>query len=171
MDYLLNEMQVMVKDIARKIADEKIRPVAAHYDETGEFPWDIMKVIADSDLFGVYIEEKYGGMGGGVTELALATEELSKACGGIAVCYAASALGTYPIILYGTDEQKKKYLPSIAAGKKIAAFGLTEPNAGSDAGAIETRHKRRGLLYFKWNKTVDNEWRRSGNIYRSRDDG
>ncbi|MBU1862521.1 MAG: acyl-CoA dehydrogenase family protein [Candidatus Omnitrophica bacterium] len=138
MDYLFNEMQVMIRDIARKIADEKIRPVAAHHDETGEFPWDIMKIVADSDLFGIYIDEQYGGMGGGCTELAIATEELSKACGGIAVCYAASALGTYPIILYGNDEQKKKYLPDLAAGKKLAAFGLTEPNAGSDAGAIET---------------------------------
>lgn len=148
MDYLLSEEQVMVRDLARKIADEKIRPVAAHYDETGDFPWDIMKVIADSDLFGVYIDEQYGGLGGGVTELAIATEELSKACGGIAVCYAASALGTYPILLFGNDEQKKKYLPDLASGKKLAAFGLTEPNAGSDAGAIETTAVKDGDHYI-----------------------
>ena len=148
MDYLFNEMQLMVQEVARKIAEEKIRPVAAEYDESGEFPWDIMKIIAESDLFGIYIEEKYGGMGGGVTELAIATEELSKACGGIAVCYAASALGTYPIILYGNDEQKEKYLPELASGKKLAAFGLTEPNAGSDAGAIETTAKKDGDYYI-----------------------
>jgi butyryl-CoA dehydrogenase len=148
MDYLFNEMQLMVQETARKIADEKIRPVAAHYDETEEFPWEIMKVIADSDLFGIYIEEAYGGMGGGVTELAIATEEFSKACGGIAVCYAASALGTYPIILFGNDQQKKKYLPDLAAGKKIAAFGLTEANAGSDAGGIETTATKDGDYYI-----------------------
>jgi alkylation response protein AidB-like acyl-CoA dehydrogenase len=148
MDYLFNEMQLMVQETARKIADEKIRPVAAHYDETEEFPRDIMKVIADSDLFGIYIEEEFGGMGGGVTELAIATEEFSKACGGIAVCYAASALGTYPIILFGDKEQKAKYLPDLAAGKKIAAFGLTEPNAGSDAGAIETTAVKDGDSYI-----------------------
>ncbi len=148
MDYQLTEMQLMVQETARKIAEEKIRPVAAEYDESGKFPWDIMKIIADSDLFGVYIEEEYGGMGGGVMELAIATEEFSKACGGIAVCYAASALGTYPIILYGNDEQKKKYLPDIAAGKKLAAFGLTEPNAGSDAGGIETTAVKDGDYYI-----------------------
>lgn len=147
MDYLFTEEQMMIKDLAKKITDEKIRPVAAKYDESGEFPWDVMKVIADSDLFGVYIDEEYGGLGGGVTELAIATEEFSKGCGGIAVCYAASALGTYPIVLYGTDEQKKKYLPDIAAGKKLAAFGLTEPNAGSDAGAIETTAEKDGDYY------------------------
>jgi len=148
MDYLFDEIQLMVQETARKIADEKIRPVAAHYDETEEFPWDIMKVIADSDLFGIYIEEEFGGMGGGVTELAIATEEFSKACGGIAVCYAASALGTYPIILFGSKEQKAKYLPDLASGKKIAAFGLTEPNAGSDAGAIETTAEKDGDSYI-----------------------
>lgn len=148
MDYLLTEEQLMVRDLARQIADEKIRPVAAHYDETEEFPWDVMKVIADSDLFGVYIDEAYGGAGGGVMELAITTEEFSKACGGIAVCYAASALGTYPIILFGNDEQKKKYLPDLAAGKKIAAFGLTEPNAGSDAGGIETTAVKDGDHYI-----------------------
>lgn len=148
MDYLLTENQKMIQDLARQIAQEKIAPVAAEYDEKEEFPWPIMKILSDSDLFGVYIEEKYGGTGGGVLDLAIVTEELSKACGGIAVCYAASALGTYPIILYGSDEQKKKYLPDLAAGKKVAAFGLTEAGAGSDAGAIATTAKKDGDYYI-----------------------
>ncbi|MCK4422646.1 MAG: acyl-CoA dehydrogenase family protein [Candidatus Omnitrophica bacterium] len=148
MDYLLTEEQIMIRDLVRQIAQEKIAPVAAHYDETEEFPWEIMKVLADSDIFGVYIEEKFGGTGGGVMELALVTEELSRACGGIAVCFAATALGTYPIILFGNDEQKKKYLPDIASGKKLAAFGLTEAGAGSDAGAIETTAKKDGDHYI-----------------------
>jgi butyryl-CoA dehydrogenase len=148
MDYFLTEEQKMVRDLARQIADEKIRPVAAEYDEKEEFPWPILKVIAESDLFGIFIEEKYGGTGGGVVDLCLATEEFSKACGGIAVSYAATALGAYPIILYGTDEQKKKYLPGIAKGKKLAAFAITEAGAGSDAGSVSTTAKKEGDYYI-----------------------
>ncbi len=148
MDYLLTEQQIMIRDLAREIARKKIRPVAAEYDEKEEFPWPIMKILAESDLFGVYIEEKYGGLGGGVFELALVTEELSRACGGIAVCFAASALGTYPIILFGNEEQKQKYLPDLASGKKVAAFGLTEAAAGSDASAIQTTAKKEGDHYI-----------------------
>jgi len=147
-DYLLTEEQQMLKDLAHQIAEEKIRPVVKEYDESGEFPWDIMKIIAQSDLFGVYIDEKYGGTGGGVFDLALVTEELSRACGGIAVCFAASALGTYPIILFGNDEQKDKYLPDLASGKKLAAFAVTEPNAGSDVSAIETKAEKEGDYYI-----------------------
>ena len=147
MDYLLTEEQQMLKDLAHKIAEEKVRPAAKEHDESGEFPWAIMKILAQSDLFGVYIDEKYGGFGGGVFELSLVVEELSRACGGIAVSYAASALGTYPIILYGNDEQKDKYLPDIASGKKIAAFAITEPNAGSDASAMETKADKDGDYY------------------------
>ncbi|MDP8234179.1 MAG: acyl-CoA dehydrogenase family protein [Candidatus Saelkia tenebricola] len=146
-DYLLTEEQQMLKELAHQIAEEKIRPVAKEHDETGEFPWDIMKIIAQSDLFGVYIDEKYGGTGGGVFELALVTEELSRACGGIAVCFAASALGTYPILLFGNDKQKDKYLPDLASGKKLAAFAVTEPNAGSDASAIETKAEKKADHY------------------------
>ena len=147
MDYLLTEQQIMVRDLARKIAKEKVAPVAAEHDEKETFPWDIMKVMAESDLCGVYIEEKYGGLGGGAMELCLVTEELSRACGGIAICFAATALGTYPIILFGNDEQKQKYLPDIASGKKLAAFALTEAGAGSDAGAIATTARKEGDHY------------------------
>jgi len=148
MDYLLTEEQVMIRDLARQIAQEKIAPVAIEHDESGEFPWDIMKVIAESDLCGVYIDEKYGGTSGGVMEMCLVTEEFSKACAGIAVSYAASALGAYPIMLYGSEEQKKKYLPDIAKGKKLAAFALTEASAGSDAGAVATTAKKDGDHYI-----------------------
>lgn len=147
MDYLLTEEQVMIRDLARQIAREKIKPVAAHYDIEGIFPWDIIKIMAASDLCGIYIEEKYGGTGGGAMELVLATEELSRACGGISLAFAATALGTYPIILFGTEEQKKKYLPDIAKGKKLAAFALTEAGAGSDAGAIATTADKKGDCY------------------------
>jgi butyryl-CoA dehydrogenase len=147
MDYLLTEEQKMVQELARKIADEKIRPVAARYDQSEEFPWEIIKIIAEADLFGLFVPAEYGGMGGGMLNLCIATEELSRACGGIAVCYAASALGTFPILLFGNEEQKKKYLPDLAKGKKLAAFGITEPEAGSDASAIKTSAKKQGDYY------------------------
>lgn len=147
MEYFLTEEQKMIKELAAKIADEKIAPVALHYDEEGIFPHDIVKVLADSDLCGVYIEEKYGGLGGGILEMALVVEELSRACGGISLSFAGTGLGTFPIILFGNEEQKGKYLPDIASGKKLAAFGLTEANAGSDAAGIQTTAELKGDEY------------------------
>jgi len=148
MDYLLTEQQVMIRDLARQIANEKMRPVAAKYDETEEFAWEIVKVLADSDIFGIYIPEEYGGLGGGVMEMCIVAEELSRACGGIALGFAGTALGTYPILLYGNDEQKKRFLPHIAKGKKLAAFCITEAEAGSDAGSIKTSAKKAGDHYI-----------------------
>ncbi|HHW32445.1 MAG TPA: acyl-CoA dehydrogenase [Clostridiaceae bacterium] len=138
MEYFLTEEQQMIKELAKRIADEKIAPLAIEYDEAGTFPHDIVKILADSDLCGVYIPEEYGGLGGGILEMALVVEELSRACGGISLAFAGTGLGTFPIILFGNEEQKQKYLPDIASGEKLAAFGLTEANAGSDAAGIET---------------------------------
>ena len=147
MDYLLTEEQIMIRDLARQIAEEKIVPVRAELDEQNKFPWDIMKSMAQSDLFGLFIPEEYGGLGKNTLELCIAVEELSKACLGVATSYAANALGTYPILLFGSDAQKKKYLPDIAAGKRLVGFGLTEANAGSDAGGIQTTAKLDGNAY------------------------
>jgi butyryl-CoA dehydrogenase len=138
MNYFLTEEQQMIQELAAKIADEKIAPLALEYDEQGVFPRDIVDILAASDLCGVYIPEEYGGLGGGVFEMSLVVEQLSRACGGIALAFAGTGLGTYPILLFGTDEQKAKYLPDIASGKKLAAFGLTEANAGSDAAGVQT---------------------------------
>jgi len=138
LNYFLTEEQQMIKDLAKRIADEKIAPRALELDETGEFPWDLIKIIADADLFGVYLPEEYGGLGGGVFEQCLVVEELSRACSGVAVSYAASGLGCMPIMVLGSDEQKKKYLPDIASGKRLAAFAATEANAGSDPAGMET---------------------------------
>lgn len=148
MDYFLTEEQKMIVDLAHQIAVDKIKPVAAELDEKEEFPWEIIKVLAQSDLFGIYIPEKYGGLGKGCFDLCLVVEELSKICGGVGVSYAASALGTYPILLFGNEEQKKKYLPDLASGKKLAAFGLTEAEAGSDASNIQTTAKLEGDYYI-----------------------
>jgi butyryl-CoA dehydrogenase len=147
MNYFLTEDQKMIKDLAAQIAREKIAPIAAELDESGEFPWDVVQTLAKSDLFRVFIPTDYDGLGGGMFEMCLVVEELSKACSGIALAYAASGLGTIPIILYGNEEQKKKYLPRLAAGEILAAFGLTESGAGSDAAGIKTTARPDGDSY------------------------
>ena len=148
MDYFFTEDQKSIQKIARKIAEEKVVPVRAELDETGQFPWAIMKNCAETGLFGVSIPEEYGGIGGGILENCIVVEELSKACLGVSVSYAASLLGTYPILLGASEEQKKKYIPQIASGKKLGAFGLTEANAGSDAQGIRTEAKKVGDEYI-----------------------
>jgi alkylation response protein AidB-like acyl-CoA dehydrogenase len=137
LDYFLTEQQKEIRKLTRTIAEEQVLPVRAALDEKEEFPWEIMKILADAGLFGVYISEEYGGLGGGLLDLCIVVEELSRVCSGIAVSYAASGLGTFTLLEYGTDEQRKKYLPDIASGRKLAAFGLTEAEAGSDPGGIQ----------------------------------
>lgn len=147
MDYFLTEEQQMIKELAARIADEKVKPAAAELDEKEEFPWELMKVLADADLFAVWVPEEYGGLGGGVFEQALVVEELSRACSGVAVSYAASGLGGFPILMFGSEEQKQKYMPDIASGKRLAAFALTEAEAGSDVSNISTMATRDGDEY------------------------
>jgi alkylation response protein AidB-like acyl-CoA dehydrogenase len=147
MNWFLTDEQKMIVETAREIAQKKILPVREKYDHEGIFPWDVVKACAEADLCGLYIPAEYGGFGGGVFELCLAVEELSKVCGGISLAIAATALGTFPILLFATDEQKKKYLPDIASGKKLAAFGLTEANAGSDALSMKTAAVKDGDSY------------------------
>lgn len=148
MDYLLTEEQKMIKDLARKVAQEKVVPIRAKFDEEQAFPKEVVDIFAQSDLCGVYIDSKYGGLGGGVFELCLVVEELSRACGGIALSVAATALGTYPIILAGNEVQKQKYLPGIASGKKLAAFAITESGAGSDVASMQLTAKKDGDHYI-----------------------
>ena len=148
MEYFLTEQQELIRSLARRVAEERILPLRAELDEKEEFPWAIMKDLADADLFRIFIPEKYDGLGEGVFTLCLAVEELSRACSGVAVTYASNALGAMPILLYGSDEQKQKYLPNIASGARLTAFGLTEPTAGSDAGGIRTTAIRDGDEYI-----------------------
>ena len=138
----------MIQNLARKVAVEKVVPVRAELDEKEEYPWEIMRICGETGLFGVSIPEEYGGFGGGVLENCLSVEELSRVCLGVSVSYAGSGLGAHPIMLYGSPDQKKKYLPDIAKGKRLAAFGLTEADAGSDAGAIRTTATRTGAGYL-----------------------
>ncbi len=148
MDYFLSEEELMVRDTARGISQKMILPVRAELDEKGEFPSEILKEFAKADLFGILIPLEYEGLGLTNLSFCLAIEEISKVCAGVAVTYAANALGSIPIILFGNDKQKKKYLPPIASGKKLCAFALTEADAGSDVGNIKTKAIKDGNFYI-----------------------
>ena len=148
LDYLLTEEQEAIRDLARTIADEEVRPVAAELDVTGEFPWPIIKKMAEADLFGILIPEEYGGFGGTMTmNMVLITEEISKACGGTALAFAATGLGVIPILIAGSPEIKERFLPSVASGERLCAFAITEAGAGSDAGGVRTTAVRDGDHY------------------------
>jgi len=149
LDYRLTDEQAMIRDLARTIADNEIRPVAAEYDRSGDFPWPVVEKIAEAGLFGVFIDEAYGGLAGDsrTMNMVLVTEELSKACGGISLAFASTALGALPIIVSASDEVKERFLPAIASGERLAAFALTEPQAGSDAAGIRTTAVRDGDHY------------------------
>jgi butyryl-CoA dehydrogenase len=149
LDYGFTEEQTAIRELAREIAEQELRPVAAQYDVSGEFPWPVVRTLAEADLFRTFLPEEYGGIAGGTPtlNLVLVTEELSRACAGIALALAGTALGAMPILTSGTDEQKQRFLPDIAAGKRLAAFALTEPEAGSDAGGVRTTALKDGDHY------------------------
>jgi len=147
-DYGLTEEQQAIVETAREIGIKKIKPVRMEYDEEEKFPWPIVDELRKADLFGIYFHPNYGGLGGGGFELVLAVEELSRYCGGIALSLAATALGAFPIVLYGNPAQKKKFLPNLASGKKLGAFCITEPEAGSDATATRATAKKSGDYYI-----------------------
>lgn len=147
MDYFFTEEQEMIRDLCRQIAVERIKPVRAELDEKEQFPREIMKALAQADLFQIIIPEQYGGLGGGCLENCIAVEELSRACCGVSTSYAASFLGAYPMLLFGNEAQKEKYLPIIGSGEQLCAFALTESAAGSDAGSIVTEAVKDGDSY------------------------
>ncbi len=147
MDYLLTEEQRMLQDLARQISEERIKPIRAQLDEEETFPWDIISDLAQADLCGTIIPEEYGGLGLGSLENCLVLEALAEGCVGVATTYAASLLGAYPVLLYGSEEQKRRYLPPLAKGQALFAFALTEAQAGSDAAAIQTTAVKDGDFY------------------------
>ncbi len=147
MDYLLTEEQRMLQDLARQISEERIKPIRAKLDEEEIFPREIIKDLAQADLCGAIIPEEYGGLGFGTMENCLVLEALAAGCVGVATTYAASFLGAYPLLMYGTEAQKSRYLPPLAKGEALAAFALTEPQAGSDAGAIAATAVKDGDHY------------------------
>ncbi len=157
MDELLSKENLHYREQTKEIADRYVRSVAAELDRNAEYPWSVVRALQEAGLMGVWIPKDYGGNGAGVLNLCIVVEELSKACGGVGVTYAVNALGSFPLIVGGTEEQKKKYLPELASGRKLIAFGLSEKKAGSDAGSLQTRATKDGDSHYfidgekKWN--------------------
>lgn len=140
MNFDLTKEQKMIKDMVRKFADNEIAPKAEQVDITGEFPIETFRKMGELGLLGIPFPEKYGGAGGDTVSYALAVEEVGRACGSTGLSYAAAiSLGASPIYYFGTEEQKERFLVPLATGEALGSFGLTEPNAGSDAGGTRTR--------------------------------
>ncbi len=145
----LNEQQKMIQKMVREFAEKEIAPIAAELDEKSEFPHKILKKMAKLGLLGIVIPKEYGGAGLDTISYATVIEEISKKCASTGVITSVhNSLVSYPIMKYGTEEQKKKYLPILAKGEKIGAFAGTEPNAGSDLGAMQTTAELKGDKYI-----------------------
>jgi alkylation response protein AidB-like acyl-CoA dehydrogenase len=147
MQYDLTEEQIMMQETVRRIANEKLAPGAADRDDN-KFAWDAKKILEENGIFGCDFKEEYGGAEMGALALALAGEELAKVCASSATILLVHELGAMPIMLGGSEEQKKKWMPGLASGEKLIAFGLTEPGAGSDAAGIRTRAVKKGDMYI-----------------------
>src|SRR5438105_15043807 len=144
LSYDLDEEHLLLRDTVRQFALEKIAPVAEELDREKRFPYDLVAELAELGLMGMTIPEAYGGGGTDTLAYAIAVEELTRIDSSVAITVAAHhSLGTLPIYYFGNEEQKQRWLPELASGRKLAAFGLTEPDAGSDAGATRTRAEQR----------------------------
>lgn len=147
-DILLSKENIMWQERARKVAREVVLPKAAHYDRISKYPYEFLNALKEVDMFKVWIPEQYGGAGGErCMNLCLVVEELSRACGGVGVMFAVNALGSFPIILGGTEEQKKKWLPKIAKGETLMAYCLSEKGSGSDAMSMRMFGQKDGSHY------------------------
>ncbi len=145
MDFELNEQQQMIRDMARKFADERVAPLAEKTDKEHAFPAEIIREMGEMGLMGVAVPEEYGGAGMGYVEYVLAMEEISRACASTGVIMSVNnSLVCDPLLRFGTEEQKKKYLVPLASGEKLGAFSLSESGAGSDAAAVSCRAKEDG---------------------------
>jgi len=139
MDFELTESQQMIRQMVCDFAQNELAPIADDLDREGRFPQEIIEKMAGLDLFALPFSEEYGGTGDGYLPYVIAVEEISRACASTGITYAAHcSIGTGPVYLFGTEEQKRKWVVPCARGKMLAAFGLTEPDAGSDAGGTKT---------------------------------
>jgi butyryl-CoA dehydrogenase len=149
MNFDLTNDQKMLQDQVRKFAQTELAPVAPEIDKSGEFPWDNLKKMAKLGLLGIIVPEQYGGAGFDFVSLAIAIEEISRACATTGVIVAVNnSLTAYPILQFASEEQKKKYLPVLCSGEKIGAIGITEPNAGSDVASMESTARLEGDYYI-----------------------
>ena len=143
----LTDEQREIRDLVRTLARERIAPRAAEIDESAEFPWDMVELMREHELFGLAFDEAYGGSGAGSLMLLVAVEEVSRACATTGLVLAVQELASLALRLAGTDEQKNRYLPRVASGEWIAAYALTEAGSGSDSAAMRTQAKRDGDEY------------------------
>jgi butyryl-CoA dehydrogenase len=143
---LTNEQKELLS-LVRLISEDVLLPIRMECDEKGTIPKEVIDRFRKEKLFGIHIPKEYGGLDMGLFTLCLAIEEISKVCGGTALILAASALGSYPIVLFGNERQKDMYLPAIASGNKLVAFALTEANSGSDAFSMKTYAENKGDYY------------------------
>ena len=137
----------MLIDMVSDLAREKVAPRAAEIDAKGEFPWDMKELLAQQDIFAMPFPEEYGGLGSSELSILMVIEELAKACATTSLLLCVQQLGSLPILLAGTDEQKQRFIPKLASGEWLASYALTEPGSGSDAGAMRTRAEKRGDTY------------------------
>ena len=166
MDFDLTAEQELIRDTVRTFARERVAPVAAELDLESRFPYELVAELAELGLMGLPIPDEYGGAGGDTVAYAIAIDELTRIDSSVAITVAAhTSLGTMPILMYGTEEQKQRWLPDLASGKRLAAFGLTEPGAGSDAGNTRTTAELRdgkwvvnGSKMFITNAGTDITW-------------
>jgi alkylation response protein AidB-like acyl-CoA dehydrogenase len=143
-----SDEEAMILDVVRQLVKERVEPRAAEIDANGEFAWDIRDLFAENDLLGIPVPAEYGGLGGSFVTYVKVVEEVAKACASSALLIAVQELGALPIMIGGSDEQKRRWLPDLASGKKLAAYALTEPGSGSDAaGSMRTRARRDGDDY------------------------
>ena len=158
---VITEEALHWQEVARKVAEEVVRPVAAKYDELQEYPEEVRQAYVDNGLLGVWIPKEYGGHGAGMVALCLVVEQLSRACGATGVAYAVNALGSFPILVGGTEEQKKLWMPQIAKGEKMIAFCLSEKFAGSDAGGMRCQARLEG---DEWVINGEKKWTTNGGV-------
>jgi butyryl-CoA dehydrogenase len=162
MNFELNEEQRMIRDTVRKFAQEKVKPLAQHTDEAAEFPAAVFREMGELGLLGLPVPEEYGGVGADTISYSIAVEELSAACGSTGLSYAAhTSLACMPLLWFGNEDQKQRYLTHIASGKGLGAFGLTEPQSGSDAAGLRTTAVKDGDA---WVLNGQKMWITSGSI-------
>lgn len=147
-DLTITEEQVMLRDLVREVVKKEVFPTRMKYDEENRYPWEVLAKFREAGLFGAMFSEEFGGMGMGMMGNIILAEEIAYGCLGVGTAFLATKLGSLPIEVGGTDEQKQKWLPRLAAGEVIAAFGLTEPNAGSDVPALSTTAVKKGDRYI-----------------------
>src|SRR5246127_4361236 len=147
MDFEFSAEQVAIRDTIRELVQDRVAPRAAEIDQTGEYPKDIEKLFAENGILGIPFPEEYGGISGSSVTICMGIEEIAKACASSSLILAVQALGSYPILVAGTEEQKKRLCPPLASGEKVAAYALSEAGSGSDAAAMKTTAKRYGNEY------------------------